>query len=801
MNPVPQPPDADIRTGPFTPTSAMTGTVIAGRYQLMQQVGEGAFGLVYMAEQRQPVQRIVAIKVIKPGMDSAQVLARFEAERQVLALMDHPHIAKVFDGGTTEQGHPFFVMELVRGLPITTFCDEHKLTLRQRLGLFVPVCQAVQHAHQKGIIHRDLKPSNVLVTWQADQPVPKVIDFGVAKALHQRLTERTMFTQIGALVGTPVYMSPEQAGANPLDIDTRSDIYGLGVLLYELLTGVTPLDRKRLRQADDDEVLKLIREAEPPRPSTRLTTIEDLPSIAARRQVQPRQLGKLLRGELDWIVMKCLEKDRTRRYETANGLARDLQRYLADEPVEACPPSAGYKLRKFVGKNKRLFVTVAAFALLLVVGAAVSVALAIRARQAQHLAQTRLEEETRARAEAEAVREFFVEDMIGWVAPERKMGRRVTVDEVLVGAERAIGTRFKDQPLTEAAVRQMLGRVYHDLGQYDNALGHLRQAQALYTKHLGARHRRTLETKTILGHTLWLMGRKDEAAQVLEEAVEFGRQALGPEDTQTLWSLHYLAFARRDQGNQKEGETILRQVLEARQRLQGDDHPTTILAKHDLAIAFCDRGDVDEGKRLLEEVVQALRRVQGQDHPDTLLAEANLAEARGLKGEHVEAIRLLEDLLERCRKVCGPENYKTRSAETSLASSLASLPNPSPDDLPRALELSKKSTDTPNLPPSVAGLAWSAMGISHYRCGDWKAALTALENAEAMIHDYYKCRNGFFLAMAHQKLGNKDKARQSLERAAAWMDKNQPRALDLLRFRAEAASLLGIKGEPKSGAR
>jgi serine/threonine protein kinase len=801
MDPVPRPPLADIRTGPFTATAETSGTVIAGRYQLLHQLGEGGFGLVYLAEQRAPVQRAVAVKLIKPGMDSQQVLARFEAERQALALMDHPHIAKVLDGGTTEQGHPFFVMELVRGIPITIFCDEHRLTLRQRLELFVPVCQAVQHAHQKGVIHRDLKPSNVLVTSQDCRPVPKVIDFGVAKALHQRLTERTMFTEIGQVVGTPEYMSPEQAGVNPLDIDTRSDIYGLGVLLYELLTGVTPLDRKRLRQAAYDEVLRLIREADPARPSTRITTVEELPSVAARRQVEPWQLGKLLRGDLDWIVMRCLEKDRARRYETANGLARDIQRYLADEPVEASPPSTSYRLRKFVWKNKRLFLTATAFALLLVVGTAVSVALAVRAWQAERLGQTRLEEEARARAEAEAVREFFVEDMIGWVGPERKMGRRVTVDEVLVGAERAIGTRFKEQPLTEAAVRQMLGRVYRDLGQHDKALGHLRQAQALYTEHLGAAHRRTLETKTILGNTLWHMGRNDEAAQVLEGAVEVGRQALGPEDTQTLWSLYYLAFVRREQGNLKEGETILRQILETRQRLQGDDHPATILVKHDLAIAYCDRGDLEGGVRLMEEVVQALRRVQGPDHPDTLKAEANLAEALGVKGEYVEAIRLLERLLERCRKVCGPDHFVTRSAETSLASSLASRPDSSPDDLARALELSKKSTDTPNLPPSVAGLAWNAAGIIHYRRGEWKAALTALENAEAMIYDYYKCRNDFFLAMTHQKLANKDKARESLERAAAWMDTNQQRAPELLRFRAEAASLLGIKAEPKAGAR
>jgi serine/threonine protein kinase/Flp pilus assembly protein TadD len=324
-----------------------------GPYKLLQEIGEGGMGTVWMAEQTQPVQRKVALKIIKPGMDSRQVIARFEAERQALALMDHPNIARVLDGGTTESGRPYFVMELVKGVPITKFCDEQRLTPRQRLELFVPVCQAVQHAHQKGIIHRDLKPSNVMVCMYDGRPVPKVIDFGVAKATGQKLTERTMFTEIGQVVGTLEYMSPEQAELNQLDIDTRSDIYSLGVLLYELLTGSTPLERKRLKSAAMLEVLRLIREEEPPRPSTRLSEAkETLPSISAQRQTEPARLIKLVRGELDWILMKALEKDRNRRYETANGFAMDIQRYLADEPVQACPPSAWYRLRKLARRNK-----------------------------------------------------------------------------------------------------------------------------------------------------------------------------------------------------------------------------------------------------------------------------------------------------------------------------------------------------------------------------------------------------------------------------------------------------------------
>ena len=333
------------------PTTESPGTVI-GPYKLIEQIGEGGMGSVWMAQQTEPVKRLVAVKLIKAGMDSRQVIARFEAERQALALMDHPNIARVLDGGTTSGGRPYFVMDLVKGVPITRYCDEHHLTPRQRLELFIPVCQAVQHAHQKGIIHRDLKPSNVLVALYDGKPVPKVIDFGVAKAAGQQLTDKTLVTGFGAIVGTLEYMSPEQAEVNQLDIDTRSDIYSLGVLLYELLTGSPPFSRKELAQAGMLEMLRVIREQEPSKPSTKLSTAEGLPTLAANRGTEPAKLTKLVRGELDWIVMKALEKDRNRRYETANGFAMDVQRYLADEPVLACPPSAGYRLRKFARRNR-----------------------------------------------------------------------------------------------------------------------------------------------------------------------------------------------------------------------------------------------------------------------------------------------------------------------------------------------------------------------------------------------------------------------------------------------------------------
>jgi serine/threonine protein kinase len=369
------------------PAPERLGTFI-GPYKLLEQIGEGGFGVVFLAEQQLPVRRKVALKIIKPGMDTRQVIARFEAERQALALMDHPHIAQIHDGGTTPDGRPFFVMELVKGIPITDYCDQCRLTTRERLDLFLSVCQAVQHAHQKGVIHRDLKPSNVLVAIPDGQPMVKVIDFGMAKAINQRLSEHTVQTGFHQLIGTPLYMSPEQAEMSPLDVDTRADIYALGVLLYELLTGTTPFEKERLSKASYDELRRIIREEEPPRPSARLSTLQDkLTSVAAQRRIEPRQLLRTVKGDLDWIVLKALEKDRNRRYETANAFALDVQRYLADEPVEARPPTLGYRLGKAVRKHKVGLSVACAFVLLLAAGLAASVWQAARARQAEGLMQ------------------------------------------------------------------------------------------------------------------------------------------------------------------------------------------------------------------------------------------------------------------------------------------------------------------------------------------------------------------------------------------------------------------------------
>jgi serine/threonine protein kinase len=371
---------APLLTTVDDPISERPGTVI-GPYKLLEQIGEGGFGVVFMAEQTQPVRRKVALKVLKPGMDTRQVVARFEAERQALAIMDHPNIAKVLDGGQTASGRPYFVMDLVKGLPITEYCDQARLAPRQRLELFVHLCQAVQHAHQKGIIHRDLKPSNVLVTLHDGTPLVKVIDFGIAKALGQSLTDKTLFTGFAQMVGTPLYMSPEQAALSNADVDTRSDIYSLGVLLYELLTGTTPFDKDRLKEVGYDELRRIIREEEPPKPSTRISTLgQAATTLSIQRKSDPKRLSQLCRGELDWIVMRCLEKDRNRRYETASALAADVQRYLKDEPVQACAPSALYRFRKFARRNKAaLGVTGLALFFLVVIAGGVAVALHDRA--------------------------------------------------------------------------------------------------------------------------------------------------------------------------------------------------------------------------------------------------------------------------------------------------------------------------------------------------------------------------------------------------------------------------------------
>ncbi len=620
---------------------------VIGPYKLLQQIGEGGMGTVFMAEQTHPVRRMVALKIIKAGMDSRQVIARFEAERQALALMDHPNIARVLDAGTTDAGRPYFVMELVKGVPITRYCDENRLTPRERLELFLSVCQAVQHAHQKGIIHRDIKPSNVMVCLYDDEPVPKVIDFGIAKATGQKLTERTMFTEFGAVVGTLEYMSPEQAGLNQMDIDTRSDIYSLGVLLYELLTGTTPLERKRLKEVAVLEWLRLIREEESPRPSTRLSSTEGLPSIAANRSLEPKSLSGQVRGELDWIALKALEKDRGRRYETANGFAADVQRYLADEPVQACPPAVGYKLRKFVRRNRGP-VLAATLVLLALVGGTIGTSWqAVRATWAEKgaIAQrdeketaralaVQAEQETKAQAEiARAVNEFLLTDLLGQadvgqqpvLDKNRERNPNVTVGELLDRAANAIEGKFADQPLTEAAIRQTLGQTYRALGRYVESQRHLERAVGLRTDKLGANHPDTMTSKLRLGILYKDQGKYDRAELLFQEVLDARTASVGADHPDTLTVKSNLGNLYGRQGKYDQAEKILKEELAARTAKMGADHPSTLTSKNYLAALYLDHGKYDQAEPLFKEVVAADTAQLGADHPATLSNKNNLA--------------------------------------------------------------------------------------------------------------------------------------------------------------------------------
>jgi tetratricopeptide (TPR) repeat protein len=649
------------------------GTVI-GPYKLLQQIGEGGMGVVWMAEQTRPVQRKVALKVIKPGMDSRQVVARFEAERQALAMMDHVNIARVFDGGATEDGRPYFVMELVHGVPITKYSDENQLTPRERLELFVPVCQAIQHAHQKGIIHRDIKPSNVMVTLYDGKPVPKVIDFGVAKATEQKLTERTLFTQYGTMVGTFEYMSPEQAEMSALGVDTRSDIYSLGVLLYELLTGSTPLSHKRVREAAYAEILRMIKEEEPQKPSTRLSDSgETLASISAQRHMEPAKLTKLVRGELDWIVMKCLEKDRNRRYETASGFAADIQRYLADEPVQACPPSVGYRFRKFARRYKKVMSTAAAFALLLIFGALLSAWQAMRATVAEREAIAAAEQvrgerdralaaEREARAEkanTKAALDFIWEGALSQASPVRQADADMKVRALLDRAADLLERDSRLPPLVEAAVRQMIGQSFLDLGQRSKALTHLERALEIQRRNLGEEDPQTLATMHALGSYLCMQGQLDEAGRLLGRTLELRRRLLGEEHLDTLLTTRWAGDCAFRQGRDEEAARLLTQATQTLARVHGEGHRHTTMARILLAEVLERRGEHAEAKALATQSLERSRRFLGEDHFSTLSAMITLARIDLAQGDAAQAELLAAQSLKSNRRIYGNQHAET----------------------------------------------------------------------------------------------------------------------------------------------
>ena len=719
-----------------------------GNYKLLEQIGEGGMGVVYMAEQEEPVRRRVAVKILKPGMDSGQVIARFEAERQALAMMDHQNIAKVLDAGTTDRGLPYFVMELVHGTPITKFCDERQLDVRERLNLFMQVCHAIQHAHQKGVIHRDIKPTNVLVTSYDGVPVPKIIDFGVAKAIGQPLTERTLFTNFGTLIGTLEYMAPEQAEMNALGVDTRSDIYSLGVLLYELLTGTTPIEHRRLRQAAFGDVLRMIREEEPPAPSTRLSRIgQTLPAGEQQNVNHSERMARLVRGELDWIVMRCLEKERSRRYETAHELAGDVQRYLHDEPVLAGPPSKLYRLRKFSRRHKGWIAAGTAVTVALLAGLGAATAGFIHAQTQRELAEQehleaekqkaiaqRNEADARRQAEKAGAVSRFLQDL--FLLPnssqaEAEMPVRTLFDRAAQALEHDGVHR---DPETEAAIRNVLGAAYSGLGLYAAAEPQLRIGLEIRERELGPEHpevavslyslanmysrkhehaaaepllRRALRIREkafgsehplvadTLDHLAMICASQSnvsEAAAFSERALAIREKVYGQRSKPVADSLYSRAMSLGHQGKYREAEQAARESLELYTKLEGPENAAVFRGYNLLGNILADQQKYEEAESAFRHSLAIARKIKGDTHPDLLLGLANLSRVLDATEDKAE-LRAIE--MERLRIELAQVNsdLATRPDDHHLILQRADLHErlgkfeQAADDLKKALEL------------------------------------------------------------------------------------------------------------------
>jgi len=634
-------------------TESAPGNMI-GPYCLLALIGEGGMGQVWLAEQKQPVRRQVAIKLIKAGMNTREVVARFESERQALALMDHPAIAKVFDAESTPEGRPYFVMEFVVGVHITDYCDQHKLTTRQRLELFILVCEGVQHAHQKAIIHRDLKPSNILVTEVDGKPMPRIIDFGLAKAVSPGFDAETMFTQVGAVVGTLGYMSPEQAGLASEDIDTRTDVYSLGVVLYELLVGALPLDFRKLAY---DQVLRQLREQDAPRPSTRLRTRGgDSVTTAQNRGVDPPALARQLRGDLDAIALKALEKDRERRYGTPLELAADIERYLRNEPVIAHAPTTGYRARKYMRRH-RLGVAVAGMAAVLLVGFAVAQTIQLR----------RI---TRERDRADRISAFMT-GMFKVSDPSELRGNSITAREILDKAAKEIdtGTGLRNDPELQAKMMFTMAETYYGLGLDSRAQPLLERVVEIQRRVLGPERRETLASMSLLASTVSRQGNVAKAEKMVRETLDIQRRVLGP-DPDTLVSMRRLADALLGELRLPEAEKEYREVLDIQRRTLGPEHPDTLLSERRLATALRAEFRYDEAEKDFREVFDIQRRTLGAEHPDTLHAMKQLADLMIVQGRLAEAEQLNRETLALQRRVLGPDNPDTLGVMGSLAITL-----------------------------------------------------------------------------------------------------------------------------------
>jgi eukaryotic-like serine/threonine-protein kinase len=648
-----------------TPASEATQRI--GPYRLFQLIGEGGMGEVWLAEQLEPVRRKVAIKVVKAGMDTRQVVARFESERQALALMDHPAIAKVFDGGSTPEGRPYFVMEYVAGVPITDHCDSHRLSTEERLRLLTEVCEGVQHAHQKAIIHRDLKPSNILVSLVDGKAKPKIIDFGIAKATGYRLTEKTLFTEVGTVIGTPEYMSPEQADLTGQDVDTRTDVYSLGVILYQLLTGELPFGSKELRSSSYEELRRKLKEVEPPKPSTRLGTLGDAATDAAKnRSTDPGALKRQLQGDLDAITMKALEKARARRYGTPLELAADIGRHLRDEPVLAQPPSRGYRMGKYVRRH-RAGVAVGTGLLLLLVAFAATMGLQARriARERDRANAERdraTREEVRSRRVTEFVTGMFSASTTA-EGPERSMRARAVLDN----AAKEIDTDLNEDPELQAQLLETVAAAYNSLELYPQARASYARVVDIRRRVLGPEHPATLRPMSALALAVFRTGNRSEGYRLASEALAAQRRVLSstdPDALQTAWVIQTILRNNED-------EYMHREEVAVRRRNLGPEHPDTLNAMTGLATALAAQGRLAEAEKLQREVLEAERRVVGVENSVTLSSMGALVETLSAEGSLGEAEKLQRELVEILRRTNSPGNQDGALASYELACLLA----------------------------------------------------------------------------------------------------------------------------------